>query len=446
MPLGELKPVIIVGSGLAGLTAAAALHRQGIPVRVYEAGHQIAGLAASFQDKDGFTNDFGAHFVTNRLAAAIGVGHRCRDVKHYGEAVLIAGKVYSYPFGLLAKPQFLLSGIAARVASRKSNGTFHSAADWFQSAYGTALADTVAIPLVEAWSGVSADLLAPTVASEKLRNGVLRTLYLKAASRLTGRAVASGYSHEMPESPSVWHVYPEGGVSTLVQRLADDLEGCIHLESPVEAIIVDSDRAVAVRVRGHEEAVAAVVSTAPCNMLPRLVVGTNVVQQLARFRFRAMVFVNLRLQGRGLLPDTVLWVPERQFPFFRLTETTQSMPWLAPPGKCVVTVDLGCEVKDPTWSLPDDQAVELCLEHLAPIIPDVRRRYLGAQVLRTPIAYPVYLNEYEPDRVRLRQTTDICGLYSIGRNGEFAHILMEDVYWRTLSRMRQLVRDLELNN
>jgi hypothetical protein len=36
----------------------------------------------------------------------------------------------------------------------------------------------------------------------------------------------------------------------------------------------------------------------------------------------------------------------------------------------------------------------------------------------------------------------VRGLHSIGRNGEFAHILMEDVYWRTVSRMRQLVAEL----
>jgi oxygen-dependent protoporphyrinogen oxidase len=444
MPQNERRPVAIVGAGLAGVTAASELHRRGIPVRLYEAGRQIAGLAASFQDEDGFTNDFGAHFVTNRLAAAVGVDDRCQDVRHYGEAVLLAGQVYSYPFGLLRNLRFLRSGIAARAAGHRSNGSSRSAAEWFRAAYGTALADAVAIPLVEAWSGASAESLAPTVASEKLRHSVLHTLYLKLASRVTGRAVASGYSHEKPESPAVWHVYPEGGVSTLVQRLAHGLEDSILLESPVEAIVVDSGRAVAVRVRGHEEEVSAVVSTAPCHVLPRLVVGTNALQYLARFRFRPMVFVNLRLSGRDLLPNTVLWTPERQFPFFRITETTRSMPWLAPPGKSVLTVDLGCELNDPVWSSPDDRVVELCLDHLTPIVRDVRQRFLGAQVLRTPIAYPVYLNEYESDRLRLRQSTGVKGLYSIGRNGEFAHILMEDVYWRTLARMRGLVRDLEL--
>jgi protoporphyrinogen oxidase len=159
-----------------------------------------------------------------------------------------------------------------------------------------------------------------------------------------------------------------------------------------------------------------------------------------------MVFVNLRLRGRGLLPDTVLWTPERGLPFFRVTDTTRSMPWLAPPGKSLVTVDLGCEVGDPIWSMPEDRLADLCLEHLETIIPGVRQRLLGSSVLRTPIAYPVFLRQYEEDRVRFRVSTGVDGLYSIGRNGEFAHILMEDVYWRTLARVRQVVRDREAAN
>ena len=59
-------------------------------------------------------------------------------------------------------------------------------------------------------------------------------------------------------------------------------------------------------------------------------------------------------------------------------------------------------------------------------------------MLRTPIAHPVFLNAYEQERLALAQRSPVAGLYSIGRNGEFAHILMEDVYWRTLARMRDI--------
>jgi protoporphyrinogen oxidase len=441
MPDRYRKPVAILGAGLAGVTAAAALRRRGVPVRLYEAGRQIAGLAASYKDAKGFSNDFGAHFITNRLAAAIGVGALCRDVAHYGEAVLLRGRSYGYPFGLMRSPRLALSGLWSKLSG--SRATPASAADYFRLRYGSALADQIAIPLIEAWSGVKAEVLASSSVSEKLQNSTLRAVQLAVASRVTRRAVANGYSHEMPEQTNVWHVYPEGGVSVLVQRLAQGLEDVIHLESPVEGIVVEDGRVVAVQVAGRQEECSAAVSTAPCNVLPKLVRGWDGLNHLAKFRFRPMVFVNLRLRGRGLLPDTVLWTPEPEFPFFRMTETTISMPWLAPPGKSIVTVDFGCEKADPVWGMADDVLTEYCLDHMTPIIRDVRLRFLGAQILRTPIAYPVYLNEYEDTRRQFRDTTGVTGLYSIGRNGEFAHILMEDVYWRTLAKVRRVARELE---
>ncbi len=73
------------------------------------------------------------------------------------------------------------------------------------------------------------------------------------------------------------------------------------------------------------------------------------------------------------------------------------------------------------------------------IISDARKKFLGASVIKTPIAYPVFLNEYETARKDFEKSTGIENLLSIGRNGEFAHIFMEDVYWRTGRKVRQLL-------
>ena len=316
-----------------------------------------------------------------------------------------------------------------------------TAAEWFRQAYGVRLANDVAIPLVEAWSGQPADQLAPSV-GEKIPGGVGRTIALKLASRLQGRAVAHGYCRAQPENTQVWHVYPEGGVQTICDQLARDLVGVIRLESPVEEILVDGDKVVGVRVQGRDQDVSAVFSTAPVNLLPKLVRGASALAHLAAFRYRPMIFLNLRLGGRGLMPDVVTWTPEARFPFFRITEATLSMPWLAPPGKTLLTVDIGCEVGDQYWTMSDDQLTELSLDALNSIIPDIRGRYLGAQVLRTKIAYPVFLKEYEEDRKRFEEGTGVRGLYSIGRNGEFAHILMEDVYWRTLRTVHRACQEM----
>ncbi len=432
------KPIAILGAGIAGLTAANFLKKANVPFVLFEAGNKIAGLASSFKDKEGFTYDFGAHFVTNRLADAIVVSSECRVVKHFGETVWLKGKSYSYPFGLIRIPRMSVSFVKTKIGSLNNGHPPGSAAEWFSRRYGISFAREVALPLIESWSGVPSEQLSPAT-GESLPTSILKTFYLKAASFVTHRAVACGYNREMPEKPSVWHVYPNAGVSTLCTKLAEGLEDSIKLQSPVEEILVEDEKVVAVRANGNLHEVSAAISTAPVNILAKLVKGTNALQGVSRFRFRPMVFVNMRFKGRDLLPDTVMWFPEKEFPFFRLTEVTRSMPWLAPDGKSIITVDIGCQKDDEFWTMDEEKLSALCLEHMKSVIPDAKQRFLGSSVLKTPIAYPVFLNDYEKERQEFERTTHIDNLLSVGRNGEFAHRFMEDVYWRTRKKVHDLI-------
>lgn len=423
-------PVVVLGAGFAGLTAAAEFRQRGIPVVVLEGGSSVGGMARSFHDADGFTYDFGAHFITNRLAATLGLGAECRTVERYRESVWLAGTTYTYPFGLVREPRFAAQALRSRLAPRRSRGDAASARDVFVDRYGSALTDAVAAPLLEAWSGADADELAPSVA-DKVDTSVLMTMWLRAAGRLSHRAVAIGYCRELPESAAVWHVYPERGVGRLVETLAAEVRDAIRLESPVDAIVVEDEAVVAVRVHGDIVPARAVFSSAPLNILPKLIEGTSALDDLLDFRYRPMVFVNLKLEGRDLLPDVVTWTPGAEFPFFRVTEAPMAMPWLAPAGKTVVTADLGCEVGDDIWSMSEAELTDLVCDGLEPLIPDIRRRHFASSVMRTPLAYPVFLAAYEERRRELAARFPVSGLVPIGRNGEFEHLLMEDVYWRT---------------
>lgn len=436
----KTKPIAIIGGGIAGLTAANFLNRKEVPFILFEAGDRLAGLAMSFKDKDGFSNDFGAHFITNRLAKAIGVEHECKTVKYYGESVWINGKSFSYPFGLVAIPRISLSFLRNRLKFAKGKNAPISIGDLFRKRYGESLANEIALPLIEAWSGAPSDKLSPAIA-DSLPKSILNTLYLKIASKVTGRAVGCGYSREKPEVPSVWHVYPNGGVSRLCSKLAEGLNDSIRLQSPVQEIIVENEKAVAVKVKDELIGISAVISTAPANILSKMVKGTDALKGISNFRFRPMLFVNFRFDKRNLLPDTVVWFPEKRFPFFRLTEVTRSMPWLAPEGKSIITVDIGCEKNDEYWNMDQEELIHLCLEDLKSVIPDAESLFIGATVLRTPYAYPIFLNEYEKERRDFERSTKIENLLSIGRNGEFAHRFMEDVYWRTRDKVENLIKE-----
>jgi len=115
-------------------------------------------------------------------------------------------------------------------------------------------------------------------------------------------------------------------------------------------------------------------------------------------------------------------------------------PWLVPAGKSQVTCDIGCQVGDDVWTRSDDELAKECLAGLEKITPGIGSRILGSRVVRVPLAYPIYRQEYEADRQKFERGTGIEGLFSIGRNGEFAHILMEDVYWRTRWKAAEYIR------
>ncbi|MDQ6904402.1 MAG: FAD-dependent oxidoreductase [Bacteroidota bacterium] len=432
------KPIAIIGAGIAGLTAANYLRKQNEPFILFEASDKIAGLAASFTDADGFSNDFGAHFITNRLAKAVGILDECILVKHYGEAIWLKEKSYAYPFGLIAIPRLVIGFLKRKLKFARPDKEAASAKEWFRNRYGYAFSDEVALPLIEAWSGAPAEDLAPAVGSS-LPESIFKTFYLKVASVVTRRAVACGYNREMPEKASVWHVYPRGGVSTLCKKLAEGLEESIRLQSPVREIVTENNEVVAVKVNGETIPVSAVISTAPANILAKMVSGTDALKDFSKFRFRPMIFVNLKLDGTNILPDTVLWFPEKKYPFFRLTEVTRSMPWLAPKGKSIITVDIGCEKDGEFWNMDEAALTEICLQHLETTFPGFREKLIGSNVIRTTVAYPIFLKQYEKERLEFEKSTGVDNLISIGRNGEFAHRFMEDIYWRTQKKIKHFL-------
>jgi protoporphyrinogen oxidase len=431
------KPVVILGAGLAGLTAATYLRRHGVNVRVFEASKNIAGLSRSELDPDGFTYDCGAHFINSRLAASLGISARCVPLPTYEEAVWFRGQRYTYPMGLLASPRYISSAVLGKLRGLTAPPG-KNLAEHFRLTVGSAMSDEIALPLVAAWSGKQGEELSPAVA-EKFSTGLLRTLWLHFAGWASGKTVSSGYSQEVCESPHVYFVYPVGGIGAACEKLADEVRDAIQTESPVQSIEVEDDRVVGVTAKGEHYAASAVISTAPLPILAKLVHGTDCLSKLAEFTYRPMVFVNLKFEGGRAMRDVVTWTPEDRYPFFRTSDIGRALPWLVPEGKSLLTCDIGCQVGDNIWNSGEDLLAQRCLEGLDDIVPGLSKRFVGARLVRTPFAYPVYSLQYEALRRKMDFGTGVPGLWSVGRNGEFKHILMEDVYWRTRKKCCELL-------
>ena len=97
--------------------------------------------------------------------------------------------------------------------------------------------------------------------------------------------------------------------------------------------------------------------------------------------------------------------------------TTLSLPWVTPHGKTISTADSGCEVGNDLWRMDDERLGDHASTISSHGYPTPGGDTLGVAC--------------HGNRVE--------GLYSVDRNGEFAHILIEDLYWRTLGCMRDLL-------
>jgi protoporphyrinogen oxidase len=432
------RPIAILGGGIAALTAALHLKNHGVPFVLFESSDAVAGLMKSEQDEEGFTYDCGVHFLTNRLAAAVGMSRACQPMARYGETVYLRGRCYSYPLGLIASPKYFTSAVTA-----KANSAFRptpiSAREYYSAQYGKKLAEEIAIPLTEAWSGTSGDEIAATV-GQKFSTGLARMMMLRTAAKMTKRVIGIGYASTIVESTNSWHVYPKGGIAAVCHRIAEKVNENIRLNHRIEQINVKDNRVCDIVVNGEQISVSGVISTAPVHVLPRMVKGTDAFAGLEKFEYRAMVFVNLKIEGKSGLADVVTWVPEREYPFFRVSDIEMGLPWLVPEGKSQVTCDIGCKVGDEHWTMSDDDLAKLCINALEKMIPGVTQRVCGHRVVRVPLAYPIFRLDYEEKRKAWVNSTGVSGFLSVGRNGEFAHILMEDVFWRTRWKISEFLQ------
>ena len=95
----SLASVVVVGGGVAGLTCAWRLRREGHEVEVLEAGPAAGGRMRS-ESQGGFRLDRGAQLVSSGyenlhgVARGVGLAARRRDVAPAGEAVLCDGRLH----------------------------------------------------------------------------------------------------------------------------------------------------------------------------------------------------------------------------------------------------------------------------------------------------------------------------------------------------------------
>jgi len=391
---------VVLGGGIAGLSAGIALERGGAETTILEGAPAPGGLASGFRD-GGYTFDYFSHRLWTRDAEVLSMVQEWIGepllTRRKVSRILLDGRLYNYPIDL----RDLLSGrstalalraLAGYAATRLSGG---AGGDDFQShltaRYGRAIFDTFFGPYTEKLTGCPTSEIAMELARGAVPGNGLVTQLLH---RLTGRA-----------DPWDDLYYPAAGFMAIPEGMARAFTragGRLLLSHRVGRIRRAGSRVHEVEAEsgsGRSSIEAdLLVSTVPLTTLLGALdppAPAAPVDAAARLRTRAMVAVYLGVRRERLTEDHWIYVPDPGIRFNRLSETTNYSPRMAPSGRTGLCAEIACDAGDAVWREDDARQSARVIDDL------VRTGFLASasEVERTWVkrfrsAYPVYRVDY----------------------------------------------------
>ena len=420
---------IVLGAGLAGLSAAYELSRRGNEVVVLEKCHQPGGLAATVRH-NGFAYDLGPHRfhtrdhrILNFVSGLPGVElmelqrvSRIRLLDRYFDYPLALGNVLS-EMPLHRGAGMLLSFFGEKIRGlflKRDQETFEG---WVQSRFGTGLYQLYLAPYNRKLWGIEPSELSADWASQRITVPSLAGLVKEtiAPSRETVRSLVSTFH------------YPRGGIGEISLALAREIEkagGKIFYRSePLQ--IRKANGKWDVTLDDGEICCDQLVNTIPVGRYTRLlgdILPPGVHEAAESLQFRALVFLTVLLNGDPEPADHWIYTSEDRYLFNRLSISRN----FDDAGPSQVIFEFSCQKGDSMWNSSESSLLESTIpgaEHLGLFS---RNMVVGSMISRKAEAYPVYRLGYGKSTACVLDALEaLPGSVTCGRQGLFRYNNMD---------------------
>jgi protoporphyrinogen oxidase len=418
---------LVLGAGLSGLSCAYHLERDR-DVRLIEKADSVGGLARTRTRPHGFQCDGTGHWLHLRrdetkalVHGLLGDNLRARERR---ARVFSKGTFTLYPFqantyGLPADvvTECVLGLVAARYEESLPEPTNYK--EWIRKEFGEGICRHFMFPYNEKIYGVPLETLAADFAARYIPRPSLDAV-LRGALGQSKEAL--GYNAQF--------LYPQrGGIGALATALHEAGPTTAELERACTGIDVAGRRA---RFDdGEVIAFRQLVSTLPLDRFVDLAeafvpgsVPPGVREARGRLRANSVLYFDIGVRGEAGTHQDYHWVyvPESEFPFYRVGSYTAVEPSLAPTGHRSYYVELGQvgEV-DPSRY---EQPVLDGLQKIGIIDDQDDVLFMVPNVLSP--AYVLFDGHYTDARATVLEWVKDQSVISIGRYGRWQYNAMED--------------------
>jgi carotene isomerase len=440
----EETDVVVIGSGIGGLSAAALLARYGFEVTVCES-HSIPGGAAHAFERNGFKFESGPS-----LYSGLSYKPSSNPLRHVLDAIGEELEYSTYDtWGCCLPEGNFDTSVGAEQFDRvlsKLRGN-DAVAEWheLQRVMNPLKRAAIAMPPAALRFDVGAAITVGQFAPSLVRHAANIAKLTGPFSRIMDDVVKDPFTRNwlnllcfllsgLPADgtsaaevafmfadwyrPGVVLDYPVGGSGAIVDALVRGLErgGRLMLSAHVEQVLVEGNRAVGVRLRGGKtiRARRAVVSNASIwdtlKLLPEKSIPKQFRARQATPECDSFMHLHLGIDAKGLRPDLAChyivvndWALGVTAPQNVVVVSIPSVldPSLAPLGKHVIHVytpgnepyTLWQGMRHQEYEQQKQMRAEIMWQALERIIPDIRDR-TEVKLVGTPLTHERFLRRY----------------------------------------------------
>ncbi len=424
---GNYKPVIIIGAGPAGLTAAYELIKQGRRPVVLEKGDRPGGIARTEVFK-GYRFDIGGHrFFTKNDA----IMRLWREVLGDGfitvprkSRIYYEGKFFDYPLeflnalsrmGLMESLLILLSYLRAQILPYPEEKTFEQ---WVSNRFGRRLYGIFFEPYTAKMWGMPCRNIPADWARQRIKG---LSLMVALSDALLGNQKAKSLIHEF--------YYPREGPGMMWEGFGKRIEengGSVRFNTSVVGLNYANGRINGVQCVQQEKTfempVDHLISSLPLNKLVRMLSAEApiaVLEATDTLSYRALILVVLILHKGAYFPDQWIYIHSPGFKVGRIQNFKNWSADMVPdPQKTSLGMEYFCSEGDALWKMSDGELSEIATRELAGLGLATEKDVQDAFVVRQPDAYPIYHDGYADQLGIIRGfLAGFLNLQTIGRNG-----------------------------
>jgi len=428
-------PVIIIGAGPAGLTAAYVLSKAGVRSIVFEKDQTVGGIARTVNYKN-YYFDIGGHRFFTKVKSVENIWKEVmgEDLlrRNRLSRIYYNKKFFYYPLrpvnallglGVWNSILILASYFHSQLFPSKEEETF---VQWVSNRFGKRLFKIFFKTYTEKVWGIPCNEISAEWAGQRvkglslmiaLKHAILRNQSGHPGKKEVIKTLINEFDYPKLGPGMMWRAMAE-----IIQRngsevcLGKEVEGIRWSENKVEALEVKRNGQIELFF-GKDFISSMPLREALQKFKPEA--PKEVLDAATDLKYRDFLTVAVIIDKPDLFPDTWIYIHDPEVKVGRIQNFKNWSPFMVPdPNKTCLGLEYFCFEGDNLWNTPDHELIELAKRELGTLGLVNKNDVEDGAVVRMPKAYPIYDSTFQKSLDVVRQFLNrFDNLQLVGRNG-----------------------------